>query len=179
MIDLKKWLPINKKELKIRNWEEVDVIIISGDAYVDHPSFGHALIGRLIENEGFKVAILAQPNWRDDLEFQKLGKPRLFFEITSGAMDSMVNHYTAFKRLRSDDAYTAGNVSGFSSRLCRLIYSQIVKRLFPDSLVILGGVGLRLGGLLITIIGLILYYRPFLLKVKPIYWSMEWEKNQF
>lgn len=141
MIDLKKWLPINKKELKIRNWEEVDVIIISGDAYVDHPSFGHALIGRLIENEGFRVAILAQPNWRDDLrDFKKLGKPKLFFGITSGAMDSMVNHYTAFKRLRSDDAYTAGNVSGFRPDYAATIYSQIVKRLFPDSLVILGGV---------------------------------------
>jgi len=141
MTDLKAWLPINKKELQIRGWEEVDVIIISGDAYVDHPSFGHALIGRLIESHGFRVAIIPQPNWRDDLrDFKKLGKPRLFFGITSGAMDSMVNHYTAFKRLRSDDAYTAGNVSGFRPDYATVIYSQIVKQLFPDSLVVLGGI---------------------------------------
>ena len=141
MTDLKAWLPINKKELQIRGWDQVDVIIISGDAYVDHPSFGHALIARLIENQGFRVAVLPQPNWRDDLrDFKKLGKPRLFFGITSGAMDSMINHYTAFKRLRSDDAYTAGNVAGFRPDYATTVYSQIVKKLFPDSLVILGGI---------------------------------------
>ena len=141
MVDLKAWLPINKKELQLRKWDELDVIIISGDAYVDHPSFGHAIIGRLIENQGYKVAILPQPNWRDDLrDFKKLGKPRLFFGITSGAMDSMVNHYTAFKRLRSNDAYTAGDVSGFRPDYAVSVYSRIVKQLYPDSFVILGGV---------------------------------------
>lgn len=141
MIDLKAWLPINKKELQIRGWDSVDVIIISGDSYVDHPSFGHALIGRLIEHQGFRVAILPQPNWRDDWrDFKKLGKPRLFFGITSGAMDSMVNHYTAFKRLRSNDAYTAGNVSNFRPDYAVVTYSQIVRDIFPDSFIILGGV---------------------------------------
>lgn len=141
MVDLKAWLPINRKELQLRKWDEVDVIIITGDAYVDHPSFGHAIIGRLIESQGYKVAILPQPNWRDDLrDFKKLGKPRLFFGITSGAMDSMVNHYTAFKRLRSNDAYTAGNVSGFRPDYAVSVYSRIVKQLYPESLVILGGV---------------------------------------
>ena len=141
MVDLKAWLPINRKEMQLRKWDELDVIIITGDAYVDHPAFGHAIIGRLIESHGYKVAILPQPNWRDDWrDFKKLGKPRLFFGITSGAMDSMVNHYTAFKRLRSNDAYTAGNVSGFRPDYAVSVYSRIVKQLYPDSLVILGGV---------------------------------------
>ena len=112
--DLKLWLPINRKEMELRGWDEVDVVLISGDAYVDHPSFGAAVIGRVLEHEGCRVAILPQPNWRDDLrDFKKFGKPRYFFGITSGAMDSMVNHYTALKRLRSTDAYTAGNQAGF------------------------------------------------------------------
>ncbi len=141
MPDLKQWLPTTKKELEIRHWEEVDVILISGDAYVDHPSFGHAVIGRLIEHEGFRVAILPQPNWRDDLrDFKKLGKPRLFFGITSGAMDSMVNHYTALKRLRSTDAYTAGGISGFRPDYAVREYSRIVRKLFPDSLIVIGGI---------------------------------------
>lgn len=141
MVDLKAWLPINRKEMQLRKWDELDVIIITGDAYVDHPAFGHAIIGRLIESHGYKVAILPQPNWRDDWrDFKKLGKPRLFFGITSGAMDSMVNHYTAFKRLRSNDAYTAANLSGFRPDYAVSVYSRIVKQLYPDSLVILGGV---------------------------------------
>lgn len=141
MVDLKRWLPITKKELEIRGWNEVDVILISGDAYVDHPSFGHAVIGRLIEHEGYRVALLPQPNWRDDLrDFKKLGKPKLFFGITSGVMDSMVNHYTALKRLRSTDAYTPGNVSGFRPDYATSVYSKIVRKLFPDSLIVLGGV---------------------------------------
>ncbi len=108
------WLPITAKEIESRGWDELDVILVTGDAYVDHPAFGAAVIGRIIESKGFKVAILAQPNWRDDLrDFKKFGKPRLFFGVTSGNMDSMVNHYTANKRLRSDDAYTPGGVSGF------------------------------------------------------------------
>lgn len=141
MPDLKAWLPINKKELKIRGWDEIDVIIVSGDAYVDHPSFGHAIMGRLIENQGLRVAILPQPNWQDDLrDFKKLGKPRLFFGITSGAMDSMVNHYTALKRLRSTDAYTAGNVAGFRPDYAVKVYSQILKNLYPDTFIVLGGI---------------------------------------
>lgn len=93
--------------MEIRGWEQPDIIIVSGDAYVDHPSFGHAVIARILEKDGFKVAILPQPNWRDDLrDFLKLGKPKLFFGVTAGCMDSMINHYTANKRLRSDDAYT-------------------------------------------------------------------------
>jgi hypothetical protein len=108
-----KWLPITKKEVEQRGWDELDVIIVSGDAYVDHPSFGAAVIGRIIERQGFRVALVPQPNWRDDLrDFKKLGKPRLFFSVTSGCMDSMINHYTANKRY-------ARRQNGFSSRPCR------------------------------------------------------------
>ncbi len=135
------WLPISKEELDKRGWDYVDVIIVSGDAYVDHPSFGHAMIARLIESEGYRVAVLPQPNWRDDLrDFKKLGKPRLFFGISSGCMDSMVNHYTAFKRLRSTDAYTPGDKAGFRPDYATVVYSKILKQLFPDVPVVIGGV---------------------------------------
>jgi len=133
-------LPLTRKEVIERGWEEVDVIIVSGDAYVDHPSFGHAVIGRLIESEGFRVAIIAQPNWRDDLrDFKKFGAPRLFFGVTSGCMDSMVNHYTANKRLRSNDAYTPGGESGFRPDYATIRYCTILKELYPQVPVIIGG----------------------------------------
>jgi len=139
--ELTDWLPTTKKELEIRGWEQLDVIMITGDAYVDHPAFGAAVIGRLIEKEGFKVAILPQPNYQDDLrDFKKLGKPRLFFGITAGNMDSMVNHYTANKRLRSNDAYTPGGLAGFRPDYATTVYSKIIKQLFPDVPVVIGGV---------------------------------------
>ncbi|MDR1458853.1 MAG: YgiQ family radical SAM protein [Bacteroidales bacterium] len=141
MIDSGLFLPLTKKEVERRGWDAIDVVLVSGDAYVDHPSFGGAIMGRIIEREGFRVAILAQPNWRDDLrDFKKFGKPRLFFGVTSGSMDSMVNHYTAAKRLRSTDAYTPGNVAGFRPDYATTIYSQIIRKLYPDSLIILGGI---------------------------------------
>ncbi|MCB0801448.1 MAG: YgiQ family radical SAM protein, partial [Bacteroidales bacterium] len=103
------WLPTSKKEVKQLGWSEIDVILFTGDAYIDHPSFGAAVIGRVLEAEGLRVAIVPQPNWKDDLrDFKKLGRPRLFFAVTGGNMDSMVNHYTAGKRKRSNDAYTPG-----------------------------------------------------------------------
>ena len=139
--DSLKFLPISREDLQERGWDEVDVIIVSGDAYVDHPSFGHAVIGRLLEYAGLKVAILPQPNWRDDLrDFKKLGKPRLFFGVTSGCMDSMVNHYTANRRLRSDDAYTPGGQSGFRPDYAATVYCNILKKLFPDVPILLGGI---------------------------------------
>ncbi len=135
------WLPTTKKEVEKHGWDELDVIIFSGDAYVDHPSFGHAVIARIIENEGFRVAIVPQPNWKDDLrDFKKLGKPRLFFGVTAGCMDSMVNHYTANKRLRSNDAYTPGGKAGFRPDYATVVYSKILKKLYPDVPVIIGGV---------------------------------------
>ena len=137
----KHFLPITKKELDYLGWDYVDVIIVNGDAYVDHPSFGAAVIGRVLEREGLRVAILPQPNWQDDLrDFKKLGKPRLFFGVTSGHMDSMVNHYTANKRLRSDDAYTAGGKAGFRPDYATTVYARILKQLFPDVPVVLGGI---------------------------------------
>ena len=135
------WLPMSKKEASKRGWDEFDVILISGDAYVDHPAFGTSVIGRIIENEGLKVGIVAQPNWKDDLrDFKKLGKPKMFFGITAGCMDSMVNHYTANKRLRSTDAYTPGGVAGFRPDYASIEYSNILKNLFPDTPVLLGGI---------------------------------------
>ena len=107
------FMPTSKKELEALGWDNVDVIIFSGDAYIDHPAFGTAVISRVLERAGYRVAVVPQPNWRDDLrDFRKLGKPRLFFGVNSGAMDSMINHYTAAKRLRSNDAYTPGGVAG-------------------------------------------------------------------
>lgn len=135
------WLPITKKEVEKRGWDELDVILISGDAYVDHPAFGTAVIGRIIEDEGFKVGIIAQPNWKDDLrDFKKLGKPKYFFGVTAGCMDSMVNHYTANKRLRSTDAYTPGGAAGFRPDYATIVYSTILKDLFPDVPVMIGGI---------------------------------------
>ena len=119
----------------------MDVILFTGDAYVDHPSFGAAVIGRVLEADGYRVAIVPQPNWRDDLrDFRKLGAPRLFFGISGGCMDSMVNHYTANKRLRSDDAYTAGAIAGFRPDDAVTVYSRILKELYPDTPVIIGGI---------------------------------------
>jgi len=135
------WLPITKDEILKRGWSEVDIVIVTGDAYVDHPSFGAAVIGRVLEHEGYKVAILPQPNWKDDLrDFKKFGKPRLFFGVTAGCMDSMVNHYTAAKRLRSDDAYTPNDQAGFRPDYPTIVYTKILKQLFPDTPVILGGI---------------------------------------
>jgi uncharacterized radical SAM protein YgiQ len=139
--DINNWLPISKKEVTGRGWEELDVILFTGDAYVDHPSFGAAVIGRILEAEGLKVAIVPQPNWTDDLrDFKKLGKPRLFFAITGGNMDSMVNHYTAGKRKRGSDAYTPGGKAGFRPDYATIVYSKIVKKLFPDIPLIIGGI---------------------------------------
>ena len=135
------WLPTTKKEMEARGWDSLDVILFSGDAYVDHPSFGTAVIGRLIESEGFKIAIVPQPNWQDDLrDFKKLGTPNLFFGISAGCMDSMVNHYTANKRKRSDDAYTPDGKPGFRPDYTVITYSKILKKLFPNVPILIGGV---------------------------------------
>ncbi|MEL7124041.1 MAG: YgiQ family radical SAM protein [Bacteroidota bacterium] len=135
------WLPITKKEVEMRGWEELDIILISGDAYLDHPAFGTAVIGRILEDEGMRIAIVPQPNWQDDLrDFKKMGRPRLFFGVTSGCMDSMVNHYTASKRKRSTDAYTPGGVAGFRPDYAVSVYTKILKDLYPDVPVLIGGI---------------------------------------
>ena len=135
------FLSTTAAELKALGWDYVDIILFTGDAYIDHPAFGAAVVGRLFEAEGYRVAIVPQPNWRDDLrDFRKLGAPRLFFCVTAGAMDSMVNHYTANKRLRSDDAYTAGGKAGFRPDYAVTVYTRILKRLFPKVPVLIGGI---------------------------------------
>ncbi|MBT4286434.1 MAG: YgiQ family radical SAM protein [Deltaproteobacteria bacterium] len=136
-----KWLPTSKREMERLGWDQLDVILVTGDAYVDHPSFGIAVIARLIQNYGYRVGILAQPNWRDDLrDFKKLGKPRLFFGVSAGNMDSMVNHYTAAKRLRSDDAYTPGGENGYRPDYAVNVYTSTLKKIYPEAFIILGGI---------------------------------------
>ena len=135
------WLPTTKKEIELRGWDQLDVILFSGDAYVDHPSFGAAVIGRVLEAEGLKVAIVPQPDWHGDYrDFKKLGKPRLFFGISPGSMDSMVNKYTANKRLRSEDAYSPDGRHDCRPEYPTIVYSKILRELFPDVPVILGGI---------------------------------------
>lgn len=135
------FLPTSVKEMKALGWDYVDVVLFSGDAYVDHPSFAAAVLGRTLQAAGYKVAIVPQPNWQDDLrDFRKFGAPRLFFGVSAGAMDSMVNHYTAARRRRSDDAYTAGGRHGARPDYPTIVYSRILKDLFPDVPVIAGGI---------------------------------------
>jgi uncharacterized radical SAM protein YgiQ len=140
-LNINEFIPTSADEVKKRGWKELDVILFTGDAYIDHPSFGIAIIARLLEKKGLRVAVVPQPNWRDDLrDFKKLGKPNLFFGVTAGNMDSMVNHYTANKRLRSDDAYTPGNKAGFRPDYATIVYTKILKQLFPEVPVLLGGI---------------------------------------
>lgn len=135
------WIPVTVKEAKAKGYDLLDVIIVSGDAYVDHPSFGTAIIARILENEGLKVAIIPQPNWQDDLrDFIKFGKPNLFFAVTAGNMDSMINHYTANKRKRSDDAYTASGKAGNRPDYAVQVYTTILKKLYPETPVVIGGI---------------------------------------
>ena len=135
------FLPTTKKELELRGWDSLDIILFSGDAYVDHPSFGAAVIGRTLEAAGYRVAIVPQPDWHGDFrDFKKLGRPRLFFGIAPGCMDSMVNKYTANRRLRSEDAYSPDGRHDMRPEYPTIVYSQILKQLFPDVPVVLGGI---------------------------------------
>ena len=133
------FLPITIEEVKNRGWDSVDFVLVTGDSYVDHPAFGTAIISRVLEAEGFKVAILPQPDFRSDKDFLQFGKPRLGFMVNSGNIDSMVAHYTVNKKPRSDDAYTAGGRSGKRPDRAVTVYSNIIRRLFPDSVIIIGG----------------------------------------
>ena len=135
------FLPTTKKELELRGWEEVDIILFSADAYVDHPSFGAAVIGRTLEAAGYRVAIVPQPDWHGDFrDFRKLGRPRLFFGIAPGCMDSMVNKYTAARRLRSEDAYSPDGRHDLRPEYPTIVYSQILRQLYPDVPIVLGGI---------------------------------------
>ena len=134
-------IPTSVKEVERLGWDYIDVILLSGDAFVDHPSFGTAVIARWLQRCGYRVAVVPQPNWRDDLrDFRKLGRPRLYFGVNAGAMDSMVNHYTASKRLRHDDAYTPGGVAGARPDYAVTVYTKILKQLYPDVPVVIGGI---------------------------------------
>ena len=133
------FLPMNIKEVKARGWNEVDFVYVMGDSYVDHPSFGAAIITRVLEDCGYKVAVLSQPDWKNDADFLQFGKPRLGFFVTAGNIDSMVAHYTVAKRKRSDDAYTAGGKNGKRPDRAVTVYSNIIRRLYPDSVIIIGG----------------------------------------
>lgn len=135
------WLPTNKKEAELRGWDELDVVLFSADAYVDHPSFGAAVIGRILEDEGLKVAIVPQPDWHGDYrDFKKMGRPKLFFGIAPGCMDSMVNKYTSNKRLRSEDAYSPDGRHDLRPEYPTIVYTKILKQLYPDVPVVLGGI---------------------------------------
>lgn len=141
MTDKKDWLPTTRKEMDLRGWECADVILFSGDAYVDHPAFGAAVIGRLLEAEGLRVCIVPQPDWHGDLrDFRKLGRPRLFFGVSPGCMDSMVNKYTAARRLRSEDAYSPDGHHDLRPEYPTIVYTDIIRKLFPDVPIVLGGI---------------------------------------
>ena len=141
MTDLKKYLPTTRKESELRGWDDVDIVFFTGDAYVDHPSFGAAVLGRVLEAAGFRVALVPQPDWHGDYrDFKKFGRPRLYFAVSAGSMDSMVNHYTAAKRKRSDDAYTPDGRPGARPDYCTITYCRILKQLYPDVPVVIGGI---------------------------------------
>jgi uncharacterized radical SAM protein YgiQ len=134
------FLPTSRAEMNALGWQQCDVIIVTGDAYVDHPSFGMAIIGRVLQAQGFKVGIIAQPDWRSTADFEALGAPRLFFGVTGGNMDSMVNRYTSDRRVRSDDAYTPGGVGGRRPDRCVIVYSQRLREAFKTVPIVVGGI---------------------------------------
>lgn len=134
------FLPVTKKEMEERGWGDVDIVLVSGDAYVDHPSFGPAVIGRVLENLGYRVGIIAMPDWKNPESITAFGRPRLFFGVTSGNIDSMVARYTAFKRLRSDDPYVPGNTSGNKPDRAVIVYCNLIKSVYKDMPVVIGGI---------------------------------------
>jgi len=134
-----RFLPMSREEMEALNWDSCDIILVTGDAYVDHPSFGMAIIGRLLHAQGFRVGIISQPNWRNVDDFRTLGKPNLFFGVTAGNMDSMVNHYTADRKIRSDDAYTPHGVAGMRPNRATIVYAQRCREAYKEVPIVLGG----------------------------------------
>src|SRR5678815_4472483 len=134
------FLPMSRAEMDALGWDSCDIVIVTGDAYVDHPSFGMAIMGRLLEAQGFRVGIIAQPDWHSAEPFKQLGRPNLFFGITAGNMDSMVNRYTSDKRIRSDDAYTPGGVGGKRPDRSVVVYAQRAREAFKDVPIVVGGI---------------------------------------
>src|SRR5580765_8995085 len=134
------FLPMSRAEMDALGWDSCDVILVTGDAYVDHPSFGMAIVGRLLEAHGFRVGVVAQPGWNSTADFEKLGAPNLFSGITAGNMDSMVNRYTADRRMRSDDAYTPGGEGGRRPDRSVIVYAQRAREAFPEATIVVGGI---------------------------------------
>src|SRR5450432_358080 len=134
------FLPMSRAEMDILGWDRCDIIVVTGDAYVDHPSFGMAIIGRLLESQGFRVGIIAQPDWRSSADFKALGAPRLFFGVTGGNMDSMVNRYTSERRVGSEDAYTPGGQGGKRPDRCVIVYSQRIREAYRSVPIVIGGI---------------------------------------
>jgi uncharacterized radical SAM protein YgiQ len=134
------FLPMSRSEMDQLGWDSCDIIVVCGDAYVDHPSFGMAIVGRFLEAQGFRVGLICQPDWNNKNDFMKLGKPNLFFGVSAGNMDSMINRYTADKKLRHDDAYTPNNEGGKRPDRATLVYSQRCKEAYKDVPVVLGGI---------------------------------------
>src|ERR1700757_4117035 len=134
------FLPMSRAEMQALGWDSCDVIVVTGDAYVDHPSFGMAIVGRLLEAQGFRVGIVAQPDWNSTADFSRLGRPNLFFGITAGNMDSMVNRYTADRRIRSDDAYTPGGKGGMRPDRSVIVYAQRVREAYKEVPIIVGSI---------------------------------------
>ena len=134
------FLPVTRKEMKERGWEQADFVYVTGDAYVDHPSFGTAIISRLLESRGYKVGIISQPDWRKKESIQVFGEPRLGFLVSAGNMDSMVNHYTVSKKHRQKDSYSPGGKMGLRPDRAVIVYSQMVRQAYPDTNIILGGI---------------------------------------
>ncbi|MEK7362243.1 MAG: YgiQ family radical SAM protein, partial [Pseudomonadota bacterium] len=134
------FLPMSREEMRSLGWDSCDIVIVTGDAYIDHPSFGMALVGRLLEAQGFRVGIISQPDWHSAEPFRQLGKPNLFFGVTAGNMDSMVNRYTADRKIRSDDAYTPGDVGGRRPDRASLVYAQRCKEAYNDVPIVIGGI---------------------------------------
>ena len=140
MAETKQFLPMTRAEMKARGWDELDVLIITGDAYIDHPAFGAAVIGRVLEADGWRVGIIAQPDWTDVASLTVMGRPRLFCGITAGNLDSMLSHYTAARRKRKEDSYTLGGVVGKRPNLAGMVYTQLAKKAFPGVVTVLGGI---------------------------------------
>jgi uncharacterized radical SAM protein YgiQ len=134
------FLPMSREEMDALHWKECDIIVVTGDAYVDHPSFGMAVIGRVLEAQGFRVGVISQPDWRDSEAFTRLGEPRLFFGVTAGNMDSMVNRYTSERRIRSDDAYTPGGSGRARPDRSVIVYSQRCREAYRDVPMVIGGI---------------------------------------
>src|ERR1700736_2751851 len=134
------FLPVSRAEMDVLGWDHCDIIIVTGDAYVDHPSFGMAIIGRVLEAQGYKVGIIAQPDWHSTRDFEALGAPRLFFGVTGGNMDSMVNRYTSDRRVRSDDAYTPGGQGGKRPDRCVIVYSRRIREAYKTVPIVIGGI---------------------------------------